>query len=105
MDQLQAAGSTFLSAGMRLGLQEVEKTLRLDTLNKVLLLTDGGEMIAQGRAREGIQVLRRATQRLEEMGETELAADAAAVIEKAQQGQLKNDKRRLPNAGGLAAGG
>lgn len=64
----------------------------LERVFAAIQIEKGEEMIAQGRAREGTRVLRRATQRLEEMGETELAADVAAVIDKAERGQLQGDK-------------
>lgn len=64
----------------------------LERVFAAIQIEKGEEMITQGRAREGTQVLRRATQRLEEMGETELAADVEAVADQAARGQLQGDK-------------
>jgi Ca-activated chloride channel family protein len=64
----------------------------LERVFAAIQIEKGEEMIAQGRTREGTQVLRRATQRLGEMGEDELAADVSAVVNKAERGQLKGDK-------------
>lgn len=64
----------------------------LERVFAAIQIEKGEEMIAQGRTREGTQVLRRATRRLEEMGEVELAADVAAVAAQAERGEGAKDR-------------
>jgi len=64
----------------------------LERVFAAIQIEKGEAMIAQGRAREGTQILRRATRRLEEMGEDELAADVAAVADEAERGVGSKDR-------------